>query len=164
MWFHRFPGDITHLFQCPMSTWWLIAFTTPEIDWLLRLHQFKKENYLNQTSMTSTVQHVNLPGCRDRIFSPNKNRQGYQRWPVAKRKSKITKSWPKNCCWRFPGREWVGKHTEKMECIWFEVAVSVLTCYRSVFLAVTYLKCNQGKVLSECDLLVLMGVLEGGAT
>lgn len=45
-------------------------------------------------------------------------------------------------------------HTKKGLCIWFEGAVSVLTCYRSVFLAVTYLKCNQRNVPSECDLLV----------
>ena len=57
------------------------------------------------------------------------------------------------------------ENTQKnVNCIWFEGAVSVLTCYRLVFLAVTYLKCNQGKVLSECDLLVLMGVHQGGAT
>lgn len=45
---------------------------------------------------------------------------------------------------KVPWHRMSSKTHKQMDCIWFEGAVSILlTCYRSVFLAVTYLKCNQ---------------------
>lgn len=147
-----------------------------------RIYQFKKQNYLSQTCMTldrfpeicseppfSSIFRFNMlifhvvigsfpPTEAPRLSEMTGSKEEKQDYQVLA--EELLMKVPRQ------GMSWKThrKNGKIMESIWFEGAVSVLTCYRSVFLAVTYLKCNQWNVFSECDLLVLMGVHEGGAT